>query len=133
MPQAVDLVIKDGATTPVDKTFTLITPAAGDGGVAKWVLKEGAISGAFPVITAQAAESVTGKQRTLKVRFKLPSSFVDPATGRTIVTRGGQMNAVFDIPDEMPESSKSHFVAYSTNVLKTALMQAMIRDAYPAT
>lgn len=117
----------------MDKTFTLITPAAGDGGVAKWVLKEGAISGAFPVITAQAAESVTGKQRTLKVRFKLPSSFVDPATGRTIVTRGGQMNAVFDIPDEMPESSKSHFVAYSTNVLKTALMQAMIRDAYPAT
>lgn len=30
MPQATDLVIKNGAGTPVDKTFTLMAPAAGD-------------------------------------------------------------------------------------------------------
>lgn len=54
MPQATDLVINNGAGTPVAKTFTLMAPAAGDNSLASWALKEGTISSVFPKITALA-------------------------------------------------------------------------------
>ena len=133
MPQATNLVIKNGAASPVDKTFTLIAPAAGDGGIAKWVLKEGTIAGAFPVLTASAQESASGAQRTLKVKFKLPSTYVDAVTGRTILAKPAAMNASFDLPSDFPEALKPDFAAYATNALKTALLVEMIKDAYPAT
>ena len=47
MPQAIDIVIYNGASTPVEKTFTLIAPAAGDGSYANWRLKEGTIASVF--------------------------------------------------------------------------------------
>lgn len=130
MPQATDLVIKDGSA--VDKTFSLINPAAGDGGVAMWALKEGVISSVFPQLTAVATKT-GNRSRKLSVKMRVPSSFTDSVTGLTNVSSAAEMNASFTIPDDLPETLKPDFVAYCTNGLKTALLQAMIRDAYPAT
>lgn len=131
MPQAVDITVKNGATTPVNKTFSLISPAAGDSGIALWALKEGVISGAFPQLTAQAR--VTKTSRVLKVKFRLPSSYVEAATGRTLVGSRAEMNVDFTIPEDFPEAQKSDFVAFSVNLLSSTLLMSMIRDAYPAT
>lgn len=131
MPQATDLVIKNAAN--VDKTFTLITPAAGDGGVAQWALKEGAISGVFPQLTASAHRNVGQKSRNLKTKFVHPSGWVDASTGLTSVGSRAEFNSSVTIPDDFPEDKKADFVAFATLSFRTALLQAMIRDAVPAT
>lgn len=131
MPQAVDLIIKNGATTPVDKTFTLITPAAGDGGVAQWALKEGTISSVFPVITAMS-QRTGNKSRQLRIKVKTPSSYTDSVTGLTSVNAAAEANLTVSVPDSFPESQKADFVAFVTNALNTTLLKSMIRDAYPA-
>lgn len=132
MPQATDLTVNNGATTPVAKTFSLISPAAGDGGLATWALKEGVISSVFPAITALATRT-TNASRKLSVKVRLPSSYTDAVTGRTIVASAAEMNATFSVPSDFPEALKDDYVAFATNVLKTTLLQAMIRDAIPAT
>lgn len=131
MPQATDLVVENGASTPVDKTFTLITPAAGDGGIARWALKEGTISSVFPVFTASANQSGNAS-RTLKCKFRLPSSFTDTVTGLTNVSSAAEFNATSSVPLNFPEDLKDDYVAFATNLFRTALVRSMMRDSYGA-
>lgn len=132
MPQATSLTVKNGAGTPVDKTFTLISPAAGDGGVAAWALKEGTISAVFPQLTAMAI-ATRNNSRKLTVKLKLPSSYTEVATGRTMVASAAEMNVSFSLPSDYPEALKADFTAFALNLLATPLFKEMIRDAYPAT
>lgn len=131
MPQATQtLVIKNAAG--VDKTFTLISPAAGDGGIMEYALKEGTISSVFPKLTASATKS-GNRSRKLKTKFILPSSWTDTVTGLTNVGSRAEFNGDVSVPDDFPESLKDDFVALATNAFRTALLQAMIRDAVPGT
>lgn len=129
MPQATNLVVKNAAA--VDKTFTLITPAAGDGGVAEWALKEGTISSVFPRVTASAHATPRGRNCAVKIR--VPSSFTDSVTGLTNVGSAFEVNVKVAVPADFPEALKDDCVAFATNALSTALLKAMIRDAVPAT
>lgn len=128
MPQATNLVVKNGAATPIDKTFALITPAAGDGGVARWALKEGAISSVFPTFTAQS-NATTNASRKLTTKLRVPSSYTDSVTGRTLVGSGAEANVTVSVPNDFPEALKNDFVAFVTNILTTALLKEMFRDA----
>lgn len=133
MPQATNIIVNDGTTpTPVSKTFTLVTPAAGDGGIAMWALKEGAISAIFPVLTASAVKT-SNRSRKLTVKLRVPSSYTDAVTGQTMVSTAAEMNVTFSVPETFPESLKPNFVAFAINTLSSTLMKEMIRDAYPAT
>lgn len=132
MPQATDLVIKNGAATPVDKTFTLISPAAGDGSVAEWALKEGSISSVFPRLTASSSKN-GNSSRSVAIKFRLPSSYTDTVTGLTMVNSSAEANVKVVVPNDFPESLKGDFVAFLTNSLSHALIKAVIKDASPAT
>ena len=129
MPQATDLTIANADAT--DKTFTLLTPAAGDGGIAQWALKEGAISSVFPILTASATKKTTS--RSMKVKFRMPSSFVDANTGMTHVGESAEFNGTWVMPDNFPETLKADFTAYVKNAIATALFVAMAKDGLPAT
>lgn len=129
MPAATNLVIKNAAGT--DKTFTLINPAAGDGGLATWALKEGSISSVFPTITALARKTPTG--RTLRVKIRLPSSFTDAVTGLTNVGSHAEFNGSWTIPDNFPVALKPDQVAFVKNAIAATLLQSMAEDATPAT
>lgn len=132
MPQAINITVKNGASTPVDKTFSLVTPAAGDGGIAMWALKEGSISAVFPTLTA-SAHRTGNKSRKLALKIRLPSSYNDAVTGLTSVNSAAEANVTVSVPDTFPEALKDDFVAYVTNIVGTALIKNMMRDAYPAT
>lgn len=132
MPQATDLVVKNGASTPVDKTFTLVSPAAGDGGVALWYLKEGAVSAAFLSFTAAAHKTANGS-RKLTLRFAQPSSYVDSVTGKTMVGPKALATVTVSIPDDFPEASKNDFVAFAANLVSHPLVKTSMRDAYSFT
>lgn len=131
MPQATDLVVKNGAN--VDKTFSLISPASGDGGVAIWYLKEGAVSAAFPRLQASAYKQTGTKSRKLKVKLEIPTVFTDSITQQSAIGPIAMFDVNVAMPDFFLEAQKSDFVAFATNVLSTALMKAMVRDAVPAT
>lgn len=133
MPQATNLVVKNGASTPVDKTFTLISPAAGFGGIANWSLKEGAIAAVFPTFTAQAVQLSGGKVNKLTMKLRLPSSYLDSVTGLTNVGSFFGADVVVTVPSTFPEDKKNDAVAFLTNLLNTTLVKEMSRDATPST
>lgn len=132
MPQATNLVVKNGAASPIDKTFTLVTPAAGDGGVALWALKEGSISSVFPNFTAQSRVT-NNRSRQLQLRLKVPSSYTDAVTGLTQVGSAFAFHCTVSVPDDLPELLKGDCVAFASNLLSAALIKEMMRDATPAT
>lgn len=132
MPQAQDLVVNNGAPAPVGKTFSLVSPAAGDGSIAEWALKEGVISSVFPILTASATKTSNGS-RKLQIKFRLPSSYTDAVTGLTNVGSAAEMNCTFSVPNTLPEALKDDYVAFALGLLTTDLLKSMIRDAYPAT
>lgn len=131
MPQATDLTIKNAAN--VDKTFALLTPASGDGGVARWALKEGTISSVFPSITCSAVANPSRDSRAAHIKIHVPSSYTDSVTGKTNVDTGAEVNVKVAMPNTFPEANKPDFVAYVTNAINTALLKAVIKDALPAT
>lgn len=132
MPQAIDLTVKNGATPPVDKNFTLLAPAAGNGGIAEWALKEGSISKVFPRFTAVA--SPTGNDsRGLKMKLRIPASYQDTVTGLTVVDSQFEINISVAVPNSFPEDKKADAVAFFSNIMSHSLIRAMIRDGLSAT
>ncbi len=132
MPQAANLVINNGAGTPVAKTFELNSPASGDGGVAEWALKEGVISSIFPKVTAQARRTGNNSRKT-SIKLRLPSSYTDTVTGLTKVGSAFELNIEASVPDDFPEALKNDAAAFSANLVANAIIKAMIRDGLPAT
>jgi hypothetical protein len=132
MPQAIDLVLANGAGTPVNKTFTLYAPSAGDSSLALWKLQEGTISAVFPSITA-LARPTGNKSRKTQGKFRLPSSYMDSVTGLTKVGSAFEFDFSASVPDDFPEALKNDAVAFSKNLIAHALIQAMMRNGVAAT
>lgn len=130
MPQAQNIVVKNAANA--DKTFTLISPAAGYGSLAEWKLKAGAIVGAFPSLTLLARKT-SNRSQVAQVKFNMPYSYVDTTTSRTHIGVSAQMNATFSMPDDFPEAERDDFAAYCGNIVKNAIITASLRDGHPAT
>lgn len=130
MPSAINIVVKN--FTNVDKTFTLVSPAAGFGSNAEWKLKEGAIVGAFPTLTSQARKT-GNKSQVTQIKFSMPVTYIDTTQGRTIVGPSAQMNATFSMPDDFPEANRDDFAAFCGNLVKNAVITAQVRDGVPAT
>lgn len=137
MPQAVNITIKNGAQTPVDKTFTLLAPAAGYESVAEWALKEGVISTVFPRITAlvRAAKRQMGRasSKVIETKITIPSSYTDSVTGNTVVGSRFESVTRTTVPDDFPEALVADAVAFTSNLANVALIKAMIAERSPAT
>lgn len=129
MPQASTFTMKNGAATPVEKTFELVSPAAGDGGIATFVLKEGNVSGAFVTVTASAAKTGVRSRKQI-TKLHMPSSFVDAASGRTSIGSAALVTITVSIPDDFPESMKADLAAYAKNLPAVAQINAAMKDAW---
>lgn len=132
MPQATDLVINNGAGTPIAKTFTLLSPAAGYNSVAEWALKEGTISSVFPRITALARPTGNAAKKS-QIKIKVPSSYTDTVTGLTKVASAFEADISATMPNDFPESLKNDAIAFTANAIAHALFKAMMRDGSPTT
>lgn len=131
MPQAANITVNNGATTPVSKLFTLMTPAAGDRGLAIWALKEGASPAVFPKFTAMAY-ATGNRSRKSQLKLHLPYSYTDSTTGLAKAGPAFEFNGDFTVPDEFPEALRADAVAYTANLIANAIIKEMIRDGYPA-
>lgn len=130
MPQATNLTVKNAANA--DKTFTLLNPAAGSGGIAEWALREGTISSVFPKLTAMARPTKNASN-VAHIKFKVPSSYTDTVTGLTNVGSAFELNVTASVPDDFPEAIKDDCVALACNIINHVMIRAMIRDAVSAT
>jgi hypothetical protein len=123
MPQATDLVINNGAGTPVAKTFTLQVPAAGINGEARWELMEGANPAVFPRLSAvlRPDPSIKGMSSVFKVTY--PASYTDTTTGLVKPLSEAQAIITVKMPDDWPEAEKANFSAYVANAANLAVMK----------
>lgn len=136
MPQATDLVVQNGAATPVNKTFSLVNPAGGPSMTAEWQLKEGAIAAVFPTLTNSSNRNRQNRSRKGQTKLVYPSTKFD-SLGNA-VGRGptAEFYGTVVIPDDFPEDQKPHFAAYIKNIIATALFtgaNGLMRDGTPAT
>lgn len=135
MPSATDLIVKNGAD--VDKTFTLLSPAPGYGEPAEWALKEGVISSVFPRFTASARTSKrpnsAAAAKTVQVKLRVPSSYTDSVTGRTLVGSAFEFNGTATVPNDFPELLKPDAAAFVANIIGHALIREMVANGLPAT
>lgn len=125
-----NIVVKNAADA--DKTFTFVSPAAGYESLATWHLKEGAIQGVFPVLTAMA-KPTANKSQVGKLRLRVPSSFVDSSTGQVSVGSSIEFNLTVSIPKDYPEAAKDDAVVYFQELVASAPLSAFLRDAFPVT
>lgn len=132
MPQATDIIINNGAGTPVAKTFILMSPAAGEGSYANWRLKEGTIASVFPAI-AVMAKSNANSARKANIKFRMPSSYTEPVTGLTKVGSAFDVSIDITVPNDFPEALKPDAQAFVSNLMNHALIKQVIRDAFPTT
>lgn len=131
MPQATNITVKNAAG--VDTIYAVVTPAAGDGSIAEWANKVGLTPKQFRRITAQSKRGPSGKTRNLTIKVENPQSYVDSASGLPVFTPSPIFRLEVTVPDDYPEASRDEFVTLSTNLLSSALIKSLIRDALPAT
>lgn len=130
MATQVDLVLKNAAA--VNKTFSKITPSAGDKSVAQWWLKEGAINGAFPKFTSEAHATGNNSRKT-SIKLTLPYSYTESTTGLTKIGPSAEFNGSASMPNDFPEALKADFVAYIASALADAMVKEMLSTGTSAT
>lgn len=129
MPQAADITVKNHALA--DKVFTLMTGANGEGGVARWALKEGGSPAAYPTMTI-SAKPTTNRSRKSQVKIRIPYSYTDATTGLVKAGPAFEFNGDFSVADEFPEVMRDDAVAFVANLTASLLVKEVYRDGYPA-
>lgn len=130
MPQATNLTVKNGSG--VDKTFTLLTPAPGYGQPAEWALKEGATSVVYPTFTLSATKTSNASRR-VPIKVRVPAVYTSVTTGLPVVSSTFDFSGTAIMPDNFPDDQKDDAIAYTANLIATALVKACMRDGLPAT
>lgn len=74
MPNAANITVQNASAT--DKVFEVLTPSGGDGGVARYALKEGSAPVAFPSMTV-VARPTTNASRKTSVKIHVPHTYND--------------------------------------------------------
>lgn len=130
MPQATDLVLKDHSGT--DRTFTLLTPAAGYGTPAEWAYKVGPVRIGFPNIQLVAQRQPGNVSSNAKLKFRFPVVVDSPSTGLPQKVATWEANLSVTEPDAFPESSRDDAVAFLSNAIASSLVKMCLRDGLPA-
>lgn len=127
MPQAINITIKDGQSTPADCLFTLLTPAAGNS-PAVWSAKtKGPTSASQPRVEL-SGEGFRGG-RKLRLTVKVPA-YVTGTDGKVSLIDNFHFSGQVTIPDTVPVAFRADAVAYIGNLLSHALIKETLTDGY---
>jgi hypothetical protein len=131
MPQATDLILKNGAG--VDKTFQLAAPAAGtQPGV--WFLREGSTPAGFPSVEISSRRTgAVGNDRRVLISLIVPVMGTNPTTGAQ--TRISSMPIKIDakVPELVPDAARDDAIAYIGSAVADALIKATMKTGYAPT
>lgn len=127
MPNAENITVQNA--TGVNKLFEVLTPSGGDGGVARYALKQGSAPVAFPSMTV-VARSTTNASRKTSTKVHVPFTYTDPVSGLLKKGPAFELNIEASMPDAYPEDMRDDAVAYGVNLAASTLMRQVFRDGY---
>lgn len=129
MPQAANFTVQDGAATPVDTLFTLLTPASGKS-PAVWVAKsKGPNVAAQPKVDVSTTGTKIG--RSMRLSFRLPY-WVTGTDGRVSVVDSLFASIHTVVPDTIPDAHREDFAVLLANIVANSVVREMIKDGHSA-
>lgn len=127
MPQASNFTIKNGASTPVDVTFTNLQPAGGNLPAVYQARSAGPNSAAQPKI----AVSASGSTKTREVRQTIRTPYyVTGADGLIKVVDNCFTEVRTVIPDTCPATTRNDHAAFVANSLTVPQIRESQQDGY---
>lgn len=132
MSKQTNLVVKNGASTPVDVTFTAVTPSSGFGTLAIWQVISGAARSMYRTFTSETRVNSNGTT-VVTTKLTVPSFYTDPVTGLPVALEAAEVHARVRIPKNFPVSDIDDVAAFAGNLLSTALMKEVIKTGTPVT
>lgn len=129
MPQATDLVLKNGAA--VAKTFSLAQPASGTSS-AIWYLREGANPSVYPNVEMSSQKGATPATRKVKLTVRVPVASVD-SSGATRSIAAMTFDITAAVPDLVPDASRDDAIAFVSESLAASLIKASFKVGYAPT
>lgn len=132
MPSIGNIVINDGATTPVAHTFA---PVGINGAVASFADRSGGFSVGYPTITASIANP-SKTSRLYKARFKVVLPVMETISNSTMSGIAPAPTKAYDLTADvtflMPERSslqnRKDILALARNLLANAVATALIEN-----
>jgi hypothetical protein len=124
MPQAADLVIADGSSTPVNRTFV---PVQADPSGAVWRFVQGETSASAAKIFMQLKEA-NKDRRTDRVTFRFEMPIEKEVDGTYVVEDVARFSGDFTIPVTLTLSQKADLLAFVKNTIATAIMESYVKD-----
>lgn len=131
MPQAVNLTLKDAAGT--DRLFELLAPAAGDGSYANWRYKDGNVPISWKAVAIKTTANADQTARKVNIILKVPSTYTDPSSGLPTVAGVWDLNLTVTVPNMVGVDRRPDAAAFAKNLLAHAMVQEILKDAFPAT
>lgn len=121
------IVIKNGAATPVDKSFA---PIAVSPDLSVFAEKSSAASSGYIKLSI-GVSLANGQRNTNRVDINLDLPVTEIVNGVAQVTRTGRFKGYFVIPDAMTGSERADLVAYIANALDVAQIRSVVKDLDP--
>lgn len=129
MPAFADIVIKDGAATPVDKTFSVKKTV---GTVSVWEERSSGIPVAYTKLQSETKESDTVRRVKLSVSLPVLEAVAGvnaqgytPAPAVAFMLRG---NVEFILPQRCSTQNRKDIAAFVKNALAHATFTSLILD-----
>lgn len=128
MPLIADLVLKNGASTPTDKTFKV---KINDNRASLFEERSGGVPIGYSTIRVQTSD--TKAVRKVTISFTLPTLEVPAAaasgfTPSTRVNRTHRSKHEFILPQNGTEAERKDLLAFHLNVLGIASIVSIVRD-----
>lgn len=123
MAAQANLVLNNGAATPVAKTFVPKIPYGGPNQAAVWELKEGVAPIAYPRV--EMGQSRTSNSATKSYcRVTVPYVTNDAVAGPKKVAEClfDSRTGGFIVPDIIPDTTRADFYAFVKNALSSSVM-----------
>lgn len=127
-----NLVVKNGAASPTDVTFTAVTPSSGFGVPAFWNVVAGAARSMYRTFSVSVQRNAGGTTIT-KTKLVLPSYYIDPVTSLPVQLSQAEVNVDIRVPKNFPVADLDDLAAFAGNLITTALVKDVIKTGTPVT
>lgn len=128
MPNIANLVLKNGASTPVDKTFMV---KLNDNRASLFEERSGGVPIGYPTIRVQTSDTKAVRKVTISIAIptlEVPAPAANGFTPSTRVNRTHRSKHEFLLPQNGTDAERRDLLAFHLNVMGLAPIIAIVRD-----
>jgi len=128
MSAIANIILADGQTTPVNKTFEVVTAQAGLDIPARWVEKTAGVYAGYLNLT-QLVRRTSNKSTKVQLKVTTPKLSAD---GLFSVIHTGIATVDITLPDTMSVQERKDLSRYIANALDNTIVRDAIENMSPA-